>query len=248
VQQDNNIHRILDIMARLRDRERGCPWDAEQTFTTIAPYTIEEAYEVADACARGDMTALRDELGDLLFQVVFHAQMAEEGGAFGFSDVVAAISDKMERRHPHVFSDAVKPDWETLKASERLGSEDASAVAGVALGLPALMRADKLQKRAARSGFDWPDASGARAKVTEEIVEVEEATSATHQAEEIGDLLFSVVNWSRKLGVDPEAALRGANDKFEKRFRRIESDGGSAFADLSLDEKEALWVQAKSRD
>jgi nucleoside triphosphate diphosphatase len=239
------IQPLLDIMARLRDPNTGCPWDVEQTFATIAPYTIEEAYEVADACALGDIDALKDELGDLLFQTVFHARMAEEAGQFAFDDVVAAICDKMVRRHPHVFGDSDKPDWETLKAEERTASDDKSALAGVALGLPALMRAEKLQKRAARTGFDWPDPSGSRAKIDEELAEVEAVSSLDALEDELGDLLFAVANWSRQLGVDPEVALRRANAKFERRFRAIEFKGGDGFADMSLDEKEALWVAVK---
>ena len=240
------IEELRDIMARLRDPQTGCPWDVDQDFATIAPYTIEEAYEVADAIERGDMAALRDELGDLQLQVVFHARMAEEAGAFDLKDVLAAISAKMIRRHPHVFGDGSSPGWEEIKAAERAGkSEDASALAGVAGALPALLRAEKLQKRAARTGFDWPDPEGAREKVIEEMDEVREATSDAHRFEELGDLLFAVVNWARKLGIDPEAALRAANGKFEKRFRAMEDMAGDAFASLSLDEKEALWVRAK---
>ena len=240
------IEELRDIMARLRDPQTGCPWDVEQDFATIAPYTIEEAYEVADAIERGDMAALRDELGDLQLQVVFHARMAEEAGAFDLKDVLAAISAKMIRRHPHVFGDGSSPGWEEIKAAERAGkNEDASALAGVASALPALLRAEKLQKRAARTGFDWPDPEGAREKVIEEMDEVREATSDAHRFEELGDLLFAVVNWARKLGIDPEAALRAANGKFEKRFRAMEDMAGDAFASLSLDEKEALWVRAK---
>ncbi len=241
------IRPLLDIMAQLRDPAHGCPWDVEQNFETIAPYTIEEAYEVADAIARGDVEALKDELGDLLFQTVFHARMAEEAGQFDFGDVVQSICDKMIRRHPHVFGDAEKPDWESLKAVERSAQEDKSALAGVALGLPALLRAEKLQKRAARTGFDWPDPSGSRAKIDEELLEVEAASSSDALEDEIGDLLFAVANWSRQLGIDPEAALRRANAKFERRFRGIESAGGDGFPALSLDEKEALWVAEKAR-
>lgn len=241
------IQPLLDIMSRLRDRENGCPWDVEQTFATIAPYTVEEAYEVADAITRDDMAALKDELGDLLFQTVFHSRMAEEAGLFNFGDVVGVICDKMIRRHPHVFGDAERPDWETLKAEERGSSDDKSALAGVALGLPALMRAEKMQKRAARTGFDWPDPSGARQKVFEEISEVEAAISPDEREDEIGDLLFAVVNWARLLSIDPEAALRRATNKFERRFRAIETAGGPAFAGLSLDEKEALWLAEKKR-
>lgn len=242
------IDRLRAIMARLRDPERGCEWDSVQTFTTIAPYTIEEAYEVADAIERGDLDELRDELGDLLLQVVFHARMAEETGAFDFDDVADAISAKMERRHPHIFGDAANGGhhlWEHIKAEERDAKGHASALDGVAIGLPALLRAEKLQKRAARTGFDWPDPSGARAKIDEEVAEVETAATDADPAEEIGDLLFAVVNWARKLDVDPEAALRAANAKFERRFKAMEHTAGDAFAGLSLDDKEALWVAAK---
>ncbi len=241
----HGIQPLLDIMTQLRDPVSGCPWDVEQTFATIAPYTIEEAYEVADACMRGDMASLKDELGDLLFQTVFHARMAQEADQFNFDDVVAAICDKMVRRHPHVFGDAEKPDWEALKAVERAAQDDDSALAGVALGLPALLRAEKLQKRAARTGFDWPDPSGSRAKIDEELTEIECVSNADELEDELGDLLFAVANWSRQLGVDPEAALRRANAKFERRFRAIESRGGAGFAALSLNEKEALWVAVK---
>lgn len=240
------VERLLAIMARLRDPTRGCEWDVAQTWATIAPYTIEEAYEVADAIARNDADDLKDELGDLLLQVVFHARIAEEAGAFAFADVVAAISDKMERRHPHIFGGAShSPGWEELKAAERRDTtQDDSALAGVAAGLPALMRAVKLQKRAARTGFDWPDQTGAIAKIVEEIEEVKTA-SEDQREDEIGDLLFAVVNWARHLGVDPEAALRSGNAKFERRFRAMEALGGEAFAALSLDDKEALWQQVK---
>ena len=244
----SGIDRLLQIMARLRDPESGCPWDLEQNFETIAPYTIEEAYEVADAIARQDLAALKDELGDLLLQVVFHAQMAAESRDFSFDDVAHAISDKMERRHPHVFGDALTLDWEGIKEEERQALGDPSALAGVALGLPALLRAEKLQKRAARTGFDWPDPHGARAKVIEEIAEIDGATDADALEDEMGDLLFAAVNWARKLGVDPEAALRRGNRKFEKRFRQIETMGGAGFSALSLDQKEALWVNAKRMD
>lgn len=241
------IRPLADIMARLRDPENGCPWDVEQDFNSIAPYTIEEAYEVADACTRDDMASLKDELGDLLLQVVFHARMAEERGAFDLADVITAICDKMLRRHPHVFGpEGSVADWEGIKAAERAEQEDdQSAVAGVALALPALLRAEKLQKRAARAGFDWPDAEGARAKIEEELAELQEADNRDAQEDELGDLLFSVVNWGRKLGLDPEAALRRANAKFERRFRATESLGGDRFSALTLDEKEALWQAAK---
>lgn len=241
------IDQLLAIMAQLRHPEQGCPWDMEQTFSTIAPYTIEEAYEVADAIERNDLSALKDELGDLLFQVVFHARMAEEAGHFGFEDVATAISEKMLRRHPHVFGDAEKPDWEGLKALEREGKQDDSALAGIALGLPALLRAEKIQKRAARTGFDWPDAQGAKAKVFEEIAEVEAAADQDAREDEIGDLLFAVVNWARKIDIDPEAALRRANSKFEKRFRAMESMSGDAFSGLDLEAMEGLWQEAKRR-
>ncbi|WEK42765.1 MAG: nucleoside triphosphate pyrophosphohydrolase [Candidatus Sphingomonas colombiensis] len=245
------IDRLRGIMSRLRDPVSGCEWDVAQTFATIAPYTIEEAHEVADAIARNDMADLKDELGDLLLQVVFHARIAEEAEQFDFDAVVNAISDKMERRHPHIFGDRAEGGhhlWEQIKAEERAGkSLDHSALAGVALALPALLRAEKLQKRAARVGFDWPDASGARAKIDEELEEIENAPEQ-EVAEEIGDLLFAVVNWARHQGVDPEAALRGANAKFERRFRDMEDAAGAAFPGLSLDEKEALWRRAKANE
>ena len=243
-----SIDRLVAIMAQLRDPERGCEWDTVQTFATIAPYTIEEAYEVADAIERADMADLKDELGDLLLQVVFHARIAEEAGDFALDDVIAAICDKMERRHPHIFGDSAEGGhhlWEQIKAAERDAKGADSALAGVATGLPALLRAEKLQKRAARTGFDWPDPTGARAKIDEELREVEAAANATERDEEVGDLLFSVVNWARKLGVDPEAALRAANVKFERRFRAMEAEAGDAFASLDLDAKEDLWVRAK---
>lgn len=248
------LQRLAAVMARLRDPEAGCPWDVAQDFATIAPYTIEEAYEVADAIARGDMADLRDELGDLQLQIVFHARMAEEAGQFALADVVDGIADKMIRRHPHVFADEARPDdaaertgWEAIKAEERARRNETGALAGVALGLPALLRAEKLQKRAARTGFDWPDAEGPRAKVSEEIAEVETAPDQAARVEEVGDLLFAVVNWARHLKIDPEAALRAANSKFEKRFAAMEMEAGERFAGLSLDEKEALWDAAKAR-
>jgi ATP diphosphatase len=238
------LERLVAIMRRLRDPERGCEWDRQQTFATIAPYTIEEAYEVADAIARDDMDALADELGDLQLQVVFHAQMAEDAGRFQLEDVIERICDKLERRHPHIFGDAEhSPGWEVLKAAERSRAPDASALAGVALALPALERAAKLQRRAARVGFDWPDASGPRAKVDEELAELAAESGPERQAEELGDLLFAVVNLARHLNIEPETALREANRKFERRFRAIET--APDFADLSLDEKEALWAAAK---
>jgi nucleoside triphosphate diphosphatase len=244
----HEIAALLDIMASLRDPVKGCPWDVEQTFATIAPYTIEEAYEVAEAIARDDMPSLKDELGDLLFQVAFHSRMAEELNAFTFGDVVEGICAKMTRRHPHVFGDAPKPDWEALKEQERSTLMETSVLGGVALALPALMRAEKLQKRAARTGFDWPDPQGARDKVDEEIQEVAAETTHPGQEEEIGDLLFAVVNWARKLGVDPEIALRKANGKFETRFRAMEARAGDRFVGLTLDEKEALWQAVKQTE
>jgi ATP diphosphatase len=240
------LERLREIMRRLRDPKTGCEWDTVQTFGTIAPYTIEEAYEVADAIARDDMDALADELGDLQLQVVFHAQMAEEKGSFTLEDVIDRICDKMERRHPHIFGDADDGGhylWETIKAEERAANPDKSALAGVALALPALERAAKLQRRAARVGFDWPDVSGPRAKIDEELAELEAETEHPRMLEELGDLLFAVVNLARHLNIEPEAALREANTKFEKRFRAIEQAPG--FADMSLDEKEELWAAAK---
>ncbi|WP_363182280.1 nucleoside triphosphate pyrophosphohydrolase [Sphingomonas quercus] len=241
------ITRLAAIMARLRDPATGCPWDVAQDFATIAPYTIEEAYEVADAIERHDMAALRDELGDLALQVVFHARMAEEAGHFALTQVLDGIADKMERRHPHVFGDGTggHESWEAIKAEERAGSGVEGALGGVALSLPALLRAEKLQKRAARTGFDWPDANGPRAKIAEELAEIEAATDGAARAEEMGDLLFSVVNWARHLGIDPEAALRAANGKFERRFAAMERAAGGAFAELTLAEKERLWERAK---
>ena len=242
------IERLIEIMARLRDPVSGCEWDTVQTFATIAPYTIEEAYEVADAIERGDMAELKDELGDLLLQVVFHSRMAQETGLFDLSDVAGAISDKMERRHPHIFLGTEQGGhylWEQIKAEERGAKGAESALDGVAIGLPALLRAEKLQKRAARTGFDWPDPSGARAKIDEELAEVEAAETPEHVEEEIGDLLFAVVNWARKQGVDPEAALRAANTKFERRFKAMEAVAGDAFPTLGLDAQEVLWQQVK---
>jgi MazG family protein len=258
------LARLLEVMARLRDPQRGCPWDREQNFSTIAPYTIEEAYEVADAIARGDMVALKDELGDLLFQVVFHARMAEEQNLFAFEDVAAAIADKMERRHPHVFGsvqiDSVTAQdkaWEEHKAAERRDRAQASGTAesvldGVALALPALLRADKIQKRAARIGFDWPDARPVIEKLHEEIAELE--TELQKPAErraledEMGDILFAAANLARKLDIDPEAALRHATAKFERRFRRVETLAAEHAVGTDLDALEALWAQVKREE
>jgi ATP diphosphatase len=261
---DGGARRLVAIMARLRDPARGCPWDIEQDFASIAPYTIEEAYEVADAIARGDMAALRDELGDLLFQVVYHARMAEEAGAFAWDDVVGAISEKMIRRHPHVFGDESRDktadqqtaDWERAKADERAragkqAGERAGALAGVAVGLPALTRAVKLQNRAARVGFDWPDAGAVLDKIAEEtaeLVEAQGAGDAGRVAEEYGDLMFVMANLARHLRVDPEAALRAANAKFTRRFEVIEAAlaaDGRTPAESGLAEMDALWDAAK---
>jgi MazG family protein len=248
---------VLDVMARLRDPERGCPWDIEQTFATIAPYTIEEAYEVADAIERQDMGALKEELGDLLFQVAFHARMAEEQGAFDFTDVAQALADKMIERHPHVFSEAgdgrsaeqQTVAWETLKAEKR-AAKGASLLDDVAMALPALMRAEKLTKRAARINFDWPTPEPVLEKLEEELAELKEARAAgdqDHIAEEMGDILFVMANLARKLKVDPEEALRRANAKFTRRFQYIErklAEQGRA-GPQPLDDMEALWLEAK---
>ncbi len=239
------LERLVAIMRRLRDPVSGCEWDRAQDFGSIAPYTIEEAYEVADAIERGDMDALADELGDLQLQVVFHAQMAAEAGHFSLADVIDRVCAKLERRHPHIFGTAAhSPGWEEIKAAERKSSGDASALAGVALALPALERAAKLQRRAARTGFDWPDTTGPRSKIDEELAELDAETSHRGRYEELGDLLFAVVNLARHLNIEPEAALRQASRKFELRFRAIEETPG--FATLSLYEKEALWAVAKS--
>ena len=239
------LNRLVAIMRRLRDPVNGCEWDSVQNFATIAPYTIEEAYEVADAIDRGDMASLADELGDLQLQVVFHACMAEEAGLFTLDDVMNNIASKLERRHPHIFGDATEGGhhlWEAIKAEERAGHADQSALAGVALALPALERALKLQKRAARTGFDWPDIEGPKAKIREELDEIAAAPPAELE-EEVGDLLFAVVNFARHLKIDPEEALRKANRKFESRFRKIEVAPG--FRDMSLAQMEALWTEAK---
>ena len=252
--QQPPIDRLLGIMARLRDRERGCEWDLAQNFATIAPYTIEEAYEVADAIARGDMADLRDELGDLLLQVVFHARMAEEAGLFSFDDVAAAISDKMEVRHPHIFGDETgtmdTARWEDLKAGERAKTGATSAMDGVARALPALLRSEKLQKRAARVGFEWHDVKGPRDKLMEELQELEEADDA-ERLMEAGDVLFVAVNIVRRYGVDAEEALRASNAKFERRFREMErlaAAAGQDFAKLSLDEQETWWQAVKQTE
>ena len=251
------LQRLLSIMARLRDPVAGCEWDRAQSFETIAPYTIEEAYEVADAIGRRDLVDLRSELGDLLFQVVFHARMAEEAGHFAFADVASAIATKMEQRHPHIFGNP-SPDasvastdreqrWEAIKAVERAAAGATSALDGVAHALPALMRAEKLQKRAARVGFDWPDPSGPAAKVVEEMTELAEAQTEAERIAEAGDLLFAAVNLVRANGIAPEEALRAANAKFERRFRAMEALD-PAFATLMLDQQEALWQRVKASE
>lgn len=254
--------KLIEVMARLRNPDTGCPWDVEQDFSTIAPYTIEEAYEVADAIQRGHMNDLKEELGDLLFQVVFHSQMASEEGAFDIADVTQGIADKMVRRHPHVFD---APDqrsaidqtraWEVIKAEERAAKTETgaapSALDGVALSLPALLRAEKLQKRAARVGFDWTEAEPIFDKLIEETAEVREAIANGIQddiEDEIGDLLFVGANLARRLGIDPEQALRRANAKFERRFRAMEvaaADDGAEFADLDLEAQELYWQRVK---
>ncbi|HZZ60343.1 MAG TPA: nucleoside triphosphate pyrophosphohydrolase [Roseiarcus sp.] len=270
MQPSRDIHRLIEIMAALRDPEHGCPWDVEQSFASIAPYTIEEAYEVADAIERGDTEDLREELGDLLLQVVFHARMAEEAGLFDFGGVVEAVTAKLIRRHPHVFGDAreldseaVKALWSRIKADEKrtraearrsagvLAEARSGAFGGVPLPLPALSRALKLQERAGKVGFDWDDAHAVVAKLREEIAEVEAELadrSAERLSNEVGDLLFAAVNLARHLRVDPEAALRGANAKFERRFAHIErrlAERGRGPEGVGLDEMETLWVEAK---
>ena len=239
-------------MARLRNPETGCEWDKAQNFSTIAPYTIEEAYEVADAIERSDMAELRSELGDLLFQVVFHARMAEERGAFTFEDVARAISDKMESRRPHIFGseDGAMDDnrWEQLKASEREGKGASSAMDDIAQALPALLRSHKLQKRAARTGFDWDDIQGPLDKLREELIELEDAQTDEERLLEAGDVLFAAVNIIRRYGIEPEQALRASNAKFERRFRLMEQlseSEGEDFSALDLEAKEDYWRRAK---
>lgn len=265
---DSAVQQLLGIMARLRDRDSGCPWDVEQTFTSIVPHTIEEAYEVADAVENGDMAALKEELGDLLLQVVFHSQMAREEGHFTFDDVVETISEKLVRRHPHVFGEAKVVDaedqlraWEALKAGERAGGKDGGEVAarpsaldGVATALPALTRAHKLGARAARVGFDWPEAAAVLDKVGEEVAELRAELAPGADADsdrvrdEVGDLLFTCVNVARKLKVDPETALRYANAKFDRRFRRVEgllADRGLTPETSTAADMDALWKKVK---
>ncbi|WP_417524142.1 nucleoside triphosphate pyrophosphohydrolase [Marinovum sp.] len=254
--------RLLEIMRRLRDPESGCPWDIEQDFSTIAPYTIEEAYEVADAIERQDWAELKGELGDLLFQSVFHAQMAEEAGLFSFDDVANTMSDKMVARHPHVFGDESRDkspvqqtrDWEAIKAAERAQKAQKGALDGVAVGLPALLRAYKLQKRAARVGFDWPETTQVLDKIAEEareLVEARETLTQDEVEEEMGDLLFVMANLARHLDVEPEAALRKANAKFTRRFKSIEAAlaaNGKSASDSNLEEMDALWEAAKAAE
>lgn len=241
------IDPLLEIMRRLRDPENGCAWDKVQSFESIAPYTIEEAYEVADAIHREDMVGLRDELGDLLLQVVFHSQIAADAGKFDFQDVVTAICDKMTRRHPHIFGEAEEsPGWEQIKADERESSGQSSALDGVALALPALLRAQKIQKRAARVGFDWPDKAPVKDKLLEELDEVAAADSDEQVHEEIGDLLFSAVNLARHYKVDAERALADATDKFTRRFNLVEASLGKNIQDMSIEELEAEWQKAKA--
>lgn len=243
-----DIGQLADIMRRLRAPD-GCPWDRVQDFASIAPYTIEEAYEVADAIQRQDMPALCDELGDLLLQVVYHSQMAAEAGDFTLDDVISGICAKMIRRHPHVFGDGKDtPGWETLKAEERAAQQSHGALDGVALSLPALMRAQKLQKRAARVGFDWDNIADVRAKLDEELGELEAATNEQNMTEEAGDVLFSLVNLLRHKGVDSETALRAANAKFTRRFEYVERQAGAALPEMSLDAMEALWQAAKRNE
>jgi ATP diphosphatase len=257
------IERLLEIMAALRTPETGCPWDLAQNFSTIAPYTLEEAYEVADAIARGDLADLKDELGDLLLQVVFHARMAEEQGAFDFGDVVQAITEKLVRRHPHVFGDETSPTphaveglWERIKAEEKAGKAETGALAGVPIGLPALSRALKLQDKAGKVGFDWNDPRAVLRKIREEADEIEAELNRTPldnaaAAAETGDLLFAVVNLARHLAADPEAVLRQTNLKFERRFSAIEralAGRGKAPQNATLAEMDALWNEAKAAE
>ncbi|MCZ8131484.1 MAG: nucleoside triphosphate pyrophosphohydrolase [Steroidobacteraceae bacterium] len=252
------MQELLDIMARLRDPATGCPWDVEQTFRTVAPYTLEEAYEVVDAIERDDVGALREELGDLLLQVVFHAQMAREQGAFDFEAVVRGICDKLVRRHPHVFGGAHVADaaeqtrlWEEQKAREKAASGRAQGLLDdVPAGLPATTRAVKLARRAARIGFDWPDADGVRAKLDEELAELDAARGAGNRDEmaaELGDVLFAVANLARHLGIDPETALRGSNARFERRFRHVERRSGET-GRRELESLEAYWQEAKAAE
>ncbi|MCU7808116.1 MAG: nucleoside triphosphate pyrophosphohydrolase [Candidatus Thiodiazotropha sp. (ex Semelilucina semeliformis)] len=260
-----NIEQLLKIMSRLRDPQQGCPWDLRQTYSTIVPYTLEEAYEVADAIQRGDMQELRSELGDLLFQVIFYSQIAQEEGHFDFEEVVDVICEKMLRRHPHVFSDAkfendkaLRAAWESEKAEERAekgATDDVSEMAGVARALPALIRAEKLQKRAARVGFDWPNVDGALKKVHEELAEIHhelDQEDLVKAQDELGDLLFSVVNVTRLVGMDGEQVLSRANEKFERRFRKMElllkESGKANLHKLTLEEWDSAWEGIKRQE
>ncbi|WP_417704280.1 nucleoside triphosphate pyrophosphohydrolase [Rheinheimera aquimaris] len=254
----DNINRLLSIMSRLRDPQTGCPWDLKQSYATIVPYTLEEAYEVADAIARESFDELKDELGDLLFQVVFYAQIAKEEGRFEFDDCVAAICNKLERRHPHVFgeltaddADTVLKNWEALKSNERKDAGQHSVLDNIPQAMPALSRAYKLQKRCANVGFDWPTVEGCWDKVKEEIIEVEQTeTGSAELEEELGDLMFALVNVVRKHKLDPEAVLRAANSKFEKRFRAVEqalAEQGKTPEQSDLAEMDALWNQVKKQ-
>ena len=257
---DTGMARLIDIMRRLRDPEQGCPWDLQQTFASIAPYTIEEAYEVADAIQRNDFSELRDELGDLLLQVVFHAQMADEAGLFNFASISAAISDKLVRRHPHVFGDASVDSaeaqslaWEDHKAAERKARGAASLMDEVSAGMPQLLRARKIQKRAASAGFDWPQTAPVLDKIDEEVLELREAIASEcrqDMLDELGDLLFAAVNLARKLDIDAGRALSHSTRKFETRFRAMEqaAGGSEAFARLGLEAQEALWTQVKGNE
>lgn len=251
--EQSPINRLVEIMARLRDRQTGCPWDIEQTFKSIAPYTVEEAYEVADAIERGDMKDLKEELGDLLLQVVFHAQMAREESLFDFNDVVNALSDKLIYRHPHVFGDATAANaaevvtvWDKQKNAEK---NHESAIDGVTLGLPALLRAQKLQKKAGKSGFVWPDVESAWRKLEEELQELKDATSKENEAEELGDLMFCIVNYSRLKGHDAEEILTATNRKFESRFKAMEKilqNRGQKVNEASLEDMLDAWKQGKN--
>ena len=254
----NNLDKLLEVMVRLRDPNTGCPWDLEQDFASIAPHTIEEAYEVADAIAKGDMRELQEELGDLLFQVVFHAHLAEEQGDFDFNSVVGSISKKLTQRHPHVFGDAESRNtaeqtrqWEEHKADERRNKGQHSVLDGIPIAMPALSRAQKLGKRAATEGFDWPDPNGPRKKIDEELSELDRELKsglAKRQAEEVGDLLFSVVNLARHLDIDAETALREANRRFESRFLSMEislQESGQEMSELSLNKLEIAWQKTK---
>lgn len=250
------MQRLIDIMQQLRDKERGCPWDVAQTHDSIARYCLEEAYEVVEAIEQQNPAALREELGDLLLQVVFHAQMASEAGSFDFESVAGGIGDKMLRRHPHVFGDAaavsegeVHANWEAIKAQERAEkAQDSSILADIPAAFPALTRAQKIQKRVASVGFDWPEVASVYAKIEEEMLEVQTAQSDAHRAEEVGDLLFAVVNLARFYQIDAEEALRNANQKFERRFRYVEANSPKPLPESSLEQMEALWQLAKKTE